>query len=98
MEWPPALARNSTVTGLGTVAVSTPALIVALAKARVRSRLTAKRERPSVRNRATMLRHTGSRIAVLAVLDGTRKARMTITRVMPSVIRLGDAPIRASVK
>ena len=44
-----------------------------------------------------MLRHTGSRIAVLAVLDGASKARMPLTRVMPSVIPLGDAPICASV-
>ena len=95
MVWPLVLATNSTVTGFGTVAVSTPAPIVALVIVKVRSKLIANGERAPAPKIVRMLRHSGSRIAVRAVDDGTRKARMMLTSVTPSVIRVGSLPKRA---
>src|SRR5262245_57315614 len=95
MTWPVDLATNSTVTGLGTVAVSTPAPIVALVMVRVSSRLIANGERAPQPKIARMLRHSGSRIAVRAVDDGTRKASAILTSVTPRVIRVGSLPNRA---
>src|SRR5260221_308622 len=98
MVWPLVLAMNSTVTGLGTVAVSTPAPIVALVIVNVSSRLIANGDRAPHPKMARMLRHSGSRIAVRAVDDGTRNANTMLTSVTPSVMRVGEVPIRERIK
>jgi len=97
MVCPLAFATNSTVTGLGTVAVNIPAPIVAFVIVRVKSRLTAKGERTPDPKMARMLRHSGSRIAVRAVDDGTRNASAMLASVTPSVIRVGALPKRAKM-
>jgi len=86
------------VTGFGTVAVRMPALIVAFVNVRVRSRFTAKRDLSSFARSATIERQTGGRMAVRAVLEGTRNARQTLASVTPSVIRVGEQPIRSRMR
>lgn len=92
---PVALAMNSAVTGLGMMAVRMPAEVVELVMHSVSSRPAATLDRPSRPNRPTMLMQTGSRMAVRAVEDGTRKASVTLATVTPRVIRRGEQPTRA---
>ena len=61
---------------------------------RVSSRLAANFRQGWSRNSSMRLRQGGSRMAARAVVEGIRKASITLARTMPRVIRRVVAPIR----